>query len=298
MRKSLQPNCLSKSQMMITLSNGVDCWGTSRHNWSSSARPSVTPHPTRSTEAPHDGSMQLQFLRLQLQLQLQWWQHAITIFTITTTIAITLVAACNYNFSSGPISEETIELFFFEPESYGIVPLKSISFLLNNIPPSSCEEFWHFRQIRMTPNIWSHLLMTQVVNIWGHLDDHIDIDWCLLMRTDTPCGWWCLPQLHLYCPWSPDALPAALTQYARPTRHAFVNNQILEKRWFCLSCLSDFEVVRHRQGSGVKHIWKTGGWFYFTPSSRNILGFTRWRAQIADGAPQPVLTTPGFVCGW
>ena len=37
----------------------------------------------------------------------------------------------------------------------------------------------------MTPNIWSHLLMTQVVNIWGHLDDHIDIGWCLLMRTDT-----------------------------------------------------------------------------------------------------------------
>ena len=29
--------------------------------------------------------------------------------------------------------------------------------------------------------------MTQVVNIWGHLDDHFDIGWCLLMRTDTPC---------------------------------------------------------------------------------------------------------------
>ena len=205
------------------------------------------------------------------------------------------MATYNYDFSSGPISEETIELFLLGQNLTGLYPLN----LLVSFWITSCEEFWHFRQIRMTPNIWSHLLMTQVVNIWGHLDDHIDIGWCLLMRTDTPCGWWRLPQLHLYCPWSPDALPAALTQYARPTSHAFVNNQILlEKNWVCLSCLSGFEVVRHRQGSGVKHIWKTGGWFYFTPTSRNVLGFTRWRAQIADGAPQPVLTTPGFVCGW
>ena len=119
---------------------------------------------------------------------------------------------------------------------------------------------------------------------------------CLLMRTDTLCGcWWggCpLPWLHLYCPWSPPALPSALPQYGLTPwdDHTFVNNQIVEKRWACL-LFGWFWGSQSCPASGVNNIWKTGGWFYFVTQCFSF--YTRC-AQLRMALLQPVLTTPGF----